>query len=270
MKRERPGLSRPSSFGMLAVEGETMTEAEWLVSKDVKLMMMVAGARCSGRRFRLFAVGCCVRLWAFLDAPVREAVVTAEGYADGLVDDDQLAAAHAAATRLHDSRRLSLASPDVWTSDRELAGPAVAIYTTSCDRGLMLLVSECMWRLRAAIAAFEASSASTRHQGSRREALMQKAGQAVAPDEVEGHASLLRDIFGNPFRPVTFSPSWRTDTAVTLARTMYDSREFSAMPILADALQDAGCDNTDILEHCRSETVHVRGCWVVDLVLGKE
>ena len=60
------------------------------------------------------------------------------------------------------------------------------------------------------------------------------------------------------------------DTAVALARQMYESRDFSAMPILADALQDAGCDNEDILSHCRSDGPHVRGCWVVDLVLGKE
>jgi hypothetical protein len=83
-------------------------------------------------------------------------------------------------------------------------------------------------------------------------------------------ATLRRDIFGNPFRPAAFSPSWRTDTAVTLARIMYDSRDFSAMPILADALQDAGCDSDDILNHCRGDGTHVRGCWVVDLVLGKE
>ena len=83
-------------------------------------------------------------------------------------------------------------------------------------------------------------------------------------------ADRLRDIFGNPFRPVTFSPEWRTDTAVALARQMYESRDFSAMPILADALQDAGCDSDDILAHCRDpKQVHVRGCWVVDLVLGK-
>ena len=83
--------------------------------------------------------------------------------------------------------------------------------------------------------------------------------------------ALARDIFGNPFRPVAFSPAWRTDTAVSLARGMYESREFSAMPILADALQDAGCDNDDILNHCRdAKQVHVRGCWVTDLVLGKE
>jgi hypothetical protein len=82
---------------------------------------------------------------------------------------------------------------------------------------------------------------------------------------------LIHDVFGNPFRPVTFSPQWRTDTAVSLAQQMYEAREFSAMPILADALQDAGCDNDDILTHCRDpKQVHVRGCWVVDLVLGKE
>ena len=83
-------------------------------------------------------------------------------------------------------------------------------------------------------------------------------------------AALLRDIFGNPFRPVAFDPSWRTDTVVSLARQMYELREFSAMPILADALQDAGCDSADILDHCRDvTTAHVRGCWVVDLVLAK-
>jgi hypothetical protein len=83
--------------------------------------------------------------------------------------------------------------------------------------------------------------------------------------------SLALELVGpNPFRPVTFCPEWRTDTAMSLARTMYDARDFSAMPILADALQDAGCDNAAILSHCRDpKQVHVRGCWVVDLVLGK-
>jgi hypothetical protein len=80
---------------------------------------------------------------------------------------------------------------------------------------------------------------------------------------------LLRDIFGNPFRPVAFAPSWRTSTVLALARQMYEFRDFSAMPILADAIQDAGCNSDNILEHCRSPGPHVRGCWVVDLVLNK-
>jgi hypothetical protein len=85
----------------------------------------------------------------------------------------------------------------------------------------------------------------------------------------------FRDVLTEVLGPRTgcpaFAPEWRTDTAVALARTMYDSREFGAMPILADALQDAGCDNPDVLNRCREAgATHVRGCWVVDLVLGKE
>jgi hypothetical protein len=84
------------------------------------------------------------------------------------------------------------------------------------------------------------------------------------------YADILRDIFGNPFRPVVFDPAWRTSAAVALAGAMYESRNFGNMPILGDALDDAGCDNADVLAHCRDEKqVHVRGCWVVDLVLGK-
>ncbi len=89
----------------------------------------------------------------------------------------------------------------------------------------------------------------------------------------EGHcpvvSKLIREVVGNPFRPVAFDPAWRTSTAVALAQQMYDSRDFGVMPILGDALQDAGCDNDDILDHCRGDGPHVRGCWVVDLVLGK-
>jgi hypothetical protein len=84
-----------------------------------------------------------------------------------------------------------------------------------------------------------------------------------------GMHRLMREIFGNPFRPVAFDPMWRTSDAVLLARGVYESRDFSAMPILADALQDAGCDDEVVLRHCQQGGEHVRGCWVVDLVLGK-
>lgn len=90
------------------------------------------------------------------------------------------------------------------------------------------------------------------------------------PHDNEGHATFLRDIFGNPFIKPQFKKKWRTDIAFALASQMYDSGDFSAMPILADALQDAGCDNDDILNHCRGPGPHVRGCWVVDLVLRRE
>lgn len=91
-------------------------------------------------------------------------------------------------------------------------------------------------------------------------------------DERAAQAHLLRDIFGNPFRPVTFAPAWLTwhgGLVVSMAQRMYDSRDFSDLPILADALEEAGCSDPDILGHCRQPGEHVRGCWVVDLVLGK-
>jgi hypothetical protein len=84
------------------------------------------------------------------------------------------------------------------------------------------------------------------------------------------HVALVRDIFGNPFRPVTLDPRWLTSTVTALARGIYDDRAFHRLPILADALQDAGCDHADILTHCRSDGPHVRGCWVVDLLFGKD
>jgi hypothetical protein len=82
-------------------------------------------------------------------------------------------------------------------------------------------------------------------------------------------AEPLRCVIGDPVHSVTADLSWLTSTVVNLARQVYDSHDFSPMPILADALQDAGCDNPDVLEHCRGPGPHVRGCWVVDLVLGK-
>ncbi len=80
-------------------------------------------------------------------------------------------------------------------------------------------------------------------------------------------ARLLREVCGNPYRFIPFEVAWRTSDAVAIARHMYDSREFSAMPILADALQEAGCNSAAVLDHCRKQGKHVRGCWVVDRVL---
>src|SRR5262249_16615769 len=81
--------------------------------------------------------------------------------------------------------------------------------------------------------------------------------------------AILRDIFGNPFRPITLDPSWQSADVLALAQAIYDERAFDRMPILGDALEDAGCDNADVLTHCRQPGEHVRGCWCVDLVLGK-
>jgi hypothetical protein len=94
--------------------------------------------------------------------------------------------------------------------------------------------------------------------------------ERIERDERVAQAQLLRDLFGPPFRVIPFNPSWRTEAVFGLARGMYESRDFGPMPVLADALEDAGCGDSDVLAHCRGGGPHVRGCWVVDLVLGKE
>jgi hypothetical protein len=87
-------------------------------------------------------------------------------------------------------------------------------------------------------------------------------------------SEVLRDLIGPlPFRPVSLDParlSWHDGLLVSMSRQMYDSRDFSDMPVLGDALEEAGCTDADILGHCRSAGEHVRGCWIVDLLLGKE
>ena len=89
-------------------------------------------------------------------------------------------------------------------------------------------------------------------------------------DLVDGAiADVVREVAGDPFRTASADRSWFTSTAVALARQIYERREFDAMPILADALMDAGCNDEDVLNHCRSENPHMRGCWVIDLLLGK-
>jgi hypothetical protein len=95
--------------------------------------------------------------------------------------------------------------------------------------------------------------------------------------EGAAQAALLRDVLGNPFRPVTVSPACLTPQVVALAEAAYDQREmpsgtldYARLAVLADALEDAGCDQADLLGHLRGPGPHVRGCWAVDLILGKQ
>ena len=86
---------------------------------------------------------------------------------------------------------------------------------------------------------------------------------------VRAMADLVRCVAGNPFRPAApAEPAWLTPTVVAVARGVYDNRRFHDLPVLADALQDAGCEDADWLDHCRTPGAHARGCWVVDAVLG--
>ncbi len=93
----------------------------------------------------------------------------------------------------------------------------------------------------------------------------------AARRERRAQCDLLRDLFGNPFRPAVIEPTWlkwNDGCVIKLARAIYEERKYQDMKILADALEEAGCTNADILTHCRQTGEHVRGCWVVDLLLG--
>ncbi len=83
-------------------------------------------------------------------------------------------------------------------------------------------------------------------------------------------ARILRCLFGNPFDRLSAGTHWMTETVNGLAKAIYAERAFDRLPILADALEDAGCTNADVLSHCREPGEHVRGCWVVDLLLAKQ
>jgi hypothetical protein len=215
-----------------------MTEAEWRTC-DYAWPMLHHLAGQTPRKHRLFCVACCRRVAAHRHD--CDALVVAERYADGGERGETLAQAR---QRIGSAGGAPLGLGQ--TAEAVCVAHAVA---EACAPDALLRPGLVLDWL---VDCFHPCSV----------------------DFVQrcvGQRRLLRDIFGNPFRPVAFNPDWRTDTAMTLARGMYESRDFSAMPILADTLQDAGCDNDDILNHCRDEKqVHVRGCWVVDLVLGKE
>lgn len=91
----------------------------------------------------------------------------------------------------------------------------------------------------------------------------------LVPERSRRGCCILRDLFGDPFRPTIFDPAWRTSTVVGLANSAYLGRDFASLPILADALQDAGCEDETILSHCRADRKHVKGCWVLDAILEK-
>ncbi|MCI0704909.1 MAG: hypothetical protein L0241_27940 [Planctomycetia bacterium] len=218
------------------------------------------------RKFRLFASACCRRLTPhFKDECSLRMVEISDLFADDQVSLDELnaafdeAAVAQEAIHLEGGDAVDQASAEAVLGLRE--GLEIGQVFEGVDEVAGALASAAVWELI--------------HRPGRHwretEAECQEVEEAGASKEFAVLAILLRDIFGNPFQPVAPNPAWRTDTVLALARQMYESRDFSAMPILADALQDAGCDNEDVLNHCRdTNQPHVRGCWVVDLVLGKE
>jgi hypothetical protein len=200
----------------------------------------------SQRKCRLFLVACCYRILDLMPEGVgRTALSVAESFADKKAGDAARRKAQREATVVPDGPGLE--TVNALYSVLEATKKTIAIRTADTS-----------------------SAAAARGHAARRRGKGKDPYVAAFQKELAAHAVLLRDIFGNPFRPVAFDPRWRSESAVSLARTAYDTRDFSLLPILADALEEAGCDHPDVLSHCRDPNgVHVRGCWVVDGVLGK-
>jgi hypothetical protein len=237
-------VDEPSEFGLRVTptaRGGAMTEEEWercdSPGRALQAINRLIRSANSGLRRKFRLVGCHAlrRIQRHAtDERFGRALDVAERHFDGTATFAELRAAVVAAQQGYEAHRSDLEEPDERAAQKLThllrPDPFAAAYDS------FGAVSFEWWR---------------------------------GADEVRAELmGLIREVFGNPFRPVAFDPAWRTGTAIELARQMYDAREFSAMPILADALQDAGCENADVLGHCRGPGPHVRGCWVVDLVLG--
>jgi hypothetical protein len=223
-----------------------MTEAEWLRENTNAQKMVLHVSKCGyprtkvGRRkLRLFACGCCRQIWSDLPDPrTTHAIETAELFADGKAVQKELDRAGKAIQRL------------------------TRYYPGKDD--LQISTANGLARTTTLLKSYDAALGVTMYP-------LPLAGYFGTPTEESALVcNILRDIFGNPFRPVTIIPEWRTSTVLALAQGIYDEKAFDRMPILADTLQDAGCSNEDILNHCRGPGPHTRGCFVVDLILGKE
>lgn len=214
-----------------------MTELQWLESDNLWTMLSFAGEKLGARKLRLFGCACCRQVWDMLTAPEqREAVEVAERYADGLASREEL---------LEANRPL--------LTDEDCETPPSCV--SDADAGI---AAEAGLR----VGSFVEASLSARDDGRQQSARLIR--ERLMP------VRLLRDQVGPMlFRPVALDPRWRTATVLDLTAGVYDRRSFDLMPILADALMDAGCDDEDVLYHCRREAPHARGCWVVDLLLGK-
>jgi hypothetical protein len=229
-----------------------MTEGEWWSCNPTDLDRMLAflyERRASTRKVWLFACACCRGIWPlFTDPRSQAAVEVAERYVDGLVSRDALQAAG------------NLARAAIEDSEQPRALSIMAHRITRCE-------AREHWWTAAATAFADLLDASWRLERFRFTRRLTN-GQRREMFDV---AARLRDMFGPlPFRTVSMDRAvleWNDHTVRKIAQAIYDEPDFTQVPILADALEEAGCDNEDILSHCRGPGAHSRGCWCVDLIL---
>jgi hypothetical protein len=231
-----------------------MTEAEWLACADPTLILDFLQGKASHRQLRLLAVACCLRIWTLLPVACKNLITVLESSADGLVATLEYQAAweHAEA--------------EVLAADHD---PPNSLTYATASTGVsnpptIPSVKSCMDTAASAVACADAESAQDDEYDA--------TSEAAWTQERHEQVRLIRDIFGNPFRAVFVNPYWLTlndGTVVKIAQAIYADRAFDRLPVLADALEDAGCHDAEILGHCRQPGPHVRGCWVVDLLLGR-
>ena len=231
-----------------------MTEAEWLAGTDPRPMLDVFWGRSRDRKLRLFACACVRRVWDFLADPrSRMAVEVAERFADGGATWAELQVAFNAA----------------WAAGHGFAGhadvaEAAALECASYDSFAAARNAS----LAAAQAAAWSAPRTVAGEAGVYDALADALGDAQADQ-----CTLLRELIGNPFRPVNLPAhvlTWNDGTVSRLAGLVYAERRWDDLPVLADALEEAGCSDAAILAHLRGGGEHVRGCWAVDWLLGKE
>jgi hypothetical protein len=240
-----------------------VTEVERLACTDPTLMLdhLREGKLVSERKARLFAVACGRTVWAWMaDERSRAAVEVCERYADGLVGQKALRAA----------RRNAFAASKSPTPNPLCPGDAAA-----GEHAAVVALNVCMNVRRHGC--YEMANATA---GCANSLVFHVLGDAAGWADRKARCDILRDIFGTLFRPVAISPAvlaWNDATVVRLTQAAYDQRRLpegtldnGRLAVLADALEEAGCTDTDILGHLRGTGQHVRGCWAVDLLLGKE
>lgn len=228
-----------------------VTEAEWLQCTDPTLMLKFHQGNASDRKLRLFAVACCRRIWDLLDDErSRLAVETSAKYVEGLVGPGELYRSHLRAQQVEEEfwPRIQEGTDNIPNSPAQEAAASTAADPLQAFRVASLTSTARVWAGRMVLE--EMQAAKERENGSL--------------------CHLLRDLFGNPLRPAALNHKEWAAEAVALAETIYDHCSFERLLELAQVLQATGCTNSDILSHCRSSGEHVRGCWVIDLLLGKE
>jgi hypothetical protein len=260
------------------VRGDAVTEAEWAVCSEPDPMLEYLRGKASDRKLRLFAVGCCRRIWHLLtDERSCRAVETAELYADGLADAPELASRQAGAELavaeameqedVSGARVHSVDLPGHTKVRAAVAASTSALENTGFDQ------EATWWAYMDAASAVAYDAVALLSKATKNGRTESRAFDTLRRAEWSEQCRLLRDLFGPlPFRPATIDRSWldwRHNTVREFANTFYEMRCFADMPILADALEEAGCTDVAILDHCRQPGEHVRGCWVVDLLLGK-